>query len=158
MPQFDVSSFTAQLFWLTIVFGFLYFLVSKIIAPKAESILTARHNIVESNIEKAEFYSEKIKLLEIRRADGLDEINIKAQEIYDDAMRVLDSHLHEKEAQLENIFAQKKQKLIAEIQEYAHSFHMEEGRHCVNVASVIIYKITNKEADLKLLKNIYDKL
>ena len=62
MPQFDVSSFSSQLFWLAIVFAILYFIVSKFIAPKAESILTARNRYIEDDINYAEVYKKEAKM------------------------------------------------------------------------------------------------
>jgi len=54
MPQFDVSSFGTQLFWLTLVFGVLYIAISRIIAPKAESIMINRNRYLEENITASE--------------------------------------------------------------------------------------------------------
>ena len=65
MPQFDISSFSSQLFWLAIVFAVLYFIVSRFIAPKAESILTARNRCMEENISYAEDYKKRAKTLDI---------------------------------------------------------------------------------------------
>ena len=49
MPQFDPSSFTSQLFWLAICFGFLYFVMSKIFLPTVRDILKDRHNNINNN-------------------------------------------------------------------------------------------------------------
>jgi F-type H+-transporting ATPase subunit b len=49
MPQFDPSSYSSQLFWLTICFALLYFSMSKIFLPRIRDILKERNNVIEKD-------------------------------------------------------------------------------------------------------------
>jgi F-type H+-transporting ATPase subunit b len=49
MPQLDHSTFSSQLFWLSICFGLFYFSMSKIFLPKIRDILKDRHNNISNN-------------------------------------------------------------------------------------------------------------
>ncbi|OSQ39458.1 hypothetical protein [Thalassospira mesophila] len=53
MPQFDISSFPSQIFWLAVVFVVLYILMSKIALPKVGDVLERRHKTIEDNLGKA---------------------------------------------------------------------------------------------------------
>ena len=54
MPQLNPEFWISQIFWLTLVFGFLYLLLSKLILPKISDNLEARKSEIAENIEAAE--------------------------------------------------------------------------------------------------------
>lgn len=157
MPQFDVSSFSSQLFWLVVVFAFLYFLVSKFIAPKAESILTARNRCLEENIHHAEEYNNKAKLLDTSRLESLAEVNARVEDIQKQATEMLETHFNKQKDELAAILDRKRKKALSDINNYVDKFHSDEPESCISLAAFIIQKITDKPADLKLLEKIHRK-
>ncbi len=157
MPQFDVASFSSQLFWLAVVFAFLYFLVSKFIAPKAESILTARNRCLEENIRYAEEYNDKVKLIDISRLERLAEVNTRIEDMQKQATEMLEAHFNKQKDELAAILDRKRQKALNEINSYVDRFHSDEPKSCISLAAFIIQKVTNKPADLKLLEKIHGK-
>ena len=54
MPQLNTEFWVSQIFWLTIIFGSLYILLSKLVLPKISNNLEARKSQIAENIEKAE--------------------------------------------------------------------------------------------------------
>ena len=54
MPQLNPEFWISQIFWLTLVFGSLYVLLSKLILPKISDNLEARKSQITENIESAE--------------------------------------------------------------------------------------------------------
>ncbi len=54
MPQLNPEFWISQIFWLTVVFGSLYILLSKLILPKISNSLEARKSQITENIEAAE--------------------------------------------------------------------------------------------------------
>tara|TARA_B100001123_G_C15077687_1_gene934337 strand:- start:271 stop:858 length:588 start_codon:yes stop_codon:yes gene_type:complete len=54
MPQLNPEFWISQIFWLTLVFGTLYVLLSKFILPKISNNLEARKSQIMENIEAAE--------------------------------------------------------------------------------------------------------
>ena len=158
MPQFDVSSFSSQLFWLVTVFAFLYFLISKFIAPKAEWILTQRNSFLEENIDHAQEYSKKAKFIEALHKDKLDEVNAYVEDLNRQAVESMSSHFLHQKKELAIILDMKREKALAEIQGYVDKFHVDESISCIKLAAFIIHKVTNKEADIELLKKIHGKI
>ncbi len=157
MPQFDVSSFSSQLFWLAIVFALLYFIVSRFIAPKAEAILTARNRCLEDNINNANDYNDQAKTLDAARSTKLGEVNARVEDMQQQAIGALESHFQEQRDELKSALDTKKGKALAEINEYVDKFHIDEPESCISLAAFIIKKITNNPADIKLLKKIHKK-
>ena len=85
MPQLNPEFWISQIFWLTISFGILYILLSKLILPKISANLELRKSQIQENIEAAEKQrkNSEIKLKEY------DEIilksKLKAKNIFKDA-------------------------------------------------------------------------
>lgn len=157
MPQFDVSSFSSQLFWLAIVFAVLYFIISKFIAPKAESILTARNRCIEEDINYAEVYKKEATMLDMEKHEKLTEVNIKVEEMQQQAIKLLESHFAEQKEALSKTLDRKKEIYSEEITKYVNKFREGEPDACLRLAAFIIEKITDRPADLKRLKEIYSR-
>jgi F-type H+-transporting ATPase subunit b len=157
MPQFDVASFGPQLFWLVFVFGTLYLLVSKFIAPKAESILTARNRFLTENLSSAEDYNQKAAMLRDEIEAKLQEVNHVTEEMHIKTTMELDSHYERHKHELSLELQSKTEKALLEIDEMISTFHNREIGPCLNLASFIIEKITNKPVDSALLDKIHKK-
>ena len=54
MPQLNPEFWISQIFWLTLTFGILYIILSKLILPKISSNLELRKSQIQENIEAAE--------------------------------------------------------------------------------------------------------
>ena len=58
MPQLNPEFWISQIFWLTLTFGVLYVVLSKLILPKISSNLELRKSQIQENIEAAEKHRE----------------------------------------------------------------------------------------------------
>ena len=71
MPQLNPEFWISQIFWLTITFGFLYIILSKLILPKISANLETRKSQIMENIESAEKQrkdsEEKIKKANVKK-------------------------------------------------------------------------------------------
>ena len=59
MPQLNPEFWVSQIFWLTLTFGILYLVLSKLILPKISSNLEFRKSQISDNIEAAERQREE---------------------------------------------------------------------------------------------------
>ena len=59
MPQLEPSSFISQIFWLTITFLTLWFVMSFFIVPRITSIIDERQQKIGVDIQKAEKVNQK---------------------------------------------------------------------------------------------------
>ena len=59
MPQLNPEFWISQIFWLTLTFGILYIILSKLILPKISSNLELRKSQILENIEAAEKQREE---------------------------------------------------------------------------------------------------
>ena len=54
MPQFDVTSFDSQIFWLVISFGLLYFRMSTLVLPRIGNTIEAREAKIQGDLAAAQ--------------------------------------------------------------------------------------------------------
>ena len=54
MPQLNPEFWVSQIFWLTLTFGILYLVLSKLILPKISANLESRRLQISDNIEAAD--------------------------------------------------------------------------------------------------------
>ncbi len=53
MPQFDMSTFPSQLFWLTVMFVVLMILLSKVVMPRIEGVIESRESKIAGDLKRA---------------------------------------------------------------------------------------------------------
>ena len=53
LPQLDVATWPSQLFWLVVLFGAGYIVMSKLVTPRIGMVLEERRNALDGNLEKA---------------------------------------------------------------------------------------------------------
>ncbi len=63
LPQLDISTFPTQLFWLTVSFGLLYGLMSRVTLPRVDRLISERDATVASNLEEAERLRREAKIM-----------------------------------------------------------------------------------------------
>jgi len=85
MPQLNPEFWVSQIFWLTLTFGILYIVLSKIILPKISINLESRKSEIQENIEAAENQRHKSesKLLEYNKM--LSKSKLEAKNIFKEA-------------------------------------------------------------------------
>lgn len=158
MPQFDVIFFSSQFFWLAIIFSLLYLLVSRVIAPKAEYILTSRNRYLEENIEYADEYNTKVKTINEYKVTLLAEVNTQVEDIQKQAVKILETNFNAQKAEMEDSLIKKRERAIINMDKYMDEFRANQFDSSINLAAFIIHKITNKPADLKHLQKIHGKI
>lgn len=54
MPQFDITRFPSQIFWLVVSFAVLYFLMAKLVLPRIGSIVESRDAKIQADLDAAQ--------------------------------------------------------------------------------------------------------
>ena len=102
MPQLNPEFWVSQIFWLTLTFGILYIVLSKLILPKISANLELRKSQIQENIEAAEKQRESSEA----KLKEYDEIilksKLKAKNIFKDAREKALKDINSKKEILDN--------------------------------------------------------
>lgn len=93
MPQLNPEFWISQIFWLTITFGILYVVLSKLILPKIRDNLESRKSQILDNIEAAD----------------------KQREESDSKLKEYDEIISKSKTEAKNIFSQAREKSLKDI-------------------------------------------
>ena len=85
MPQLNPEFWISQIFWLTLTFGILYVVLSKLILPKISSNLELRKSQIQENIEAAEKQRESSESKLKEYDDVIQKSKLEAKNIFKDA-------------------------------------------------------------------------
>jgi len=102
MPQLNPEFWVSQIFWLTLTFGIMYVVLSKIILPKISVNLESRKSEIQENIEAAESQRQKSesKLLEYNKI--VSETKLEAKNIFKNVREKVIKDINSKKAILDN--------------------------------------------------------
>ena len=85
MPQLNPEFWISQIFWLTLTFGILYIVLSKLILPKISSNLELRKSQIQENIEAAEKQRESSESKLKEYDEIIQKSKLEAKNIFKDA-------------------------------------------------------------------------
>ena len=93
MPQLNPEYWISQIFWLTVVFGSLYMVLSKLILPKISDNLESRKAQIAENVDSAE----------------------KQRENSDQKIKEYDKIIHDAKIEAKNIFNKARENILRDI-------------------------------------------
>ena len=82
MPQFNVSNYTGQIFWMLISFGILFLWVKYFIFPLFHTIFNTRTLVIQKHLNQAEKINKKAEKL----AEDLQENHLLSEKKFSDTL------------------------------------------------------------------------
>lgn len=101
-PPFDVTTFAPQLVWLVVIFGLLYWLMSKIALPRVAEILEARRARIEGDLASASAAQEKASEAAAAYEKSVAEAKARAQDTVQKMRNEVSAKGEERRKQLED--------------------------------------------------------
>ncbi len=103
-PPFDPTTFSSQLFWLALTFGFFYLFMARAILPRIGNILEVRRDKISDDLVEAQRLKEEteasIAAYEQELAEARQKANNIAREASEKAKAAADSEREKVEAEL----------------------------------------------------------
>ena len=117
MPQLNPEFWISQIFWLTLTFGILYLVLSKLILPKISANLETRKSKILENIEAAEKYREESEQ-KIKEYDKIIQDNkIEAKNYFNQARKKILKDINLKKENLDKELNEEIKKAEIEIED-----------------------------------------
>jgi len=158
MPQLNPEFWISQIFWLTLTFGILYVLLSKLVLPKISANLELRKSQIQENIGAAENQREsgEIKLKEY------DEIILKskleAKNIFKDAKEKVLKSIKSKKETLDKQIDEEIKKAEKEISALKQSAPEKINKISIEASSELVKKLIGADVNNSSISAIVDDL
>ena len=116
MPQLNPEFWISQIFWLTLTFGILYIVLSKLILPKISANLELRKSQIQDNIEAAEKQRKDSESKLKEYDDIIFKSKLEAKNIFKDSREKVIKDINNKKETLENQINEEIKKVEKEIE------------------------------------------
>ena len=101
MPQLDPTYWASQVFWLTIIFSAIYFLIAKIFVPKIKGNIDARESQIRKDIDEANSLKEEADKKLQKYNSLIDEAKLEARKILSEGRKKINEDIQTKKDQIE---------------------------------------------------------
>ena len=158
MPQLNPEFWISQIFWLTLTFGILYIILSKLILPKISANLELRKSQIQENIEAAEKQRESSEA----KIKEYDEIILKskleAKNIFRKAREKVIKDINSKQNVLDKQIDEEIQKAEKEIQILKDNAPIKINKIAIETSSELLKKLIGAEVNNSSISAIVDDL
>lgn len=90
MPQFDITTYSSQIFWLILSFGILFLGLSRFIIPRFKAILLKRETLVDLDTIKTKNMHHQQQEQQKHRLDRLEKAQQKAHDLIKETVLEID--------------------------------------------------------------------
>ncbi len=147
MPQLNTEFWASQIFWLTIIFGSLYILLSKFVLPKISNNLEARKSQIAENIETAEEQRKESdqKLKDYEKI--INDAKIEAKNIFNQAREKILKDINNKKESVEKEIDEEINKAEKEILNFKKKSPEKINKIAIETSADLIKQIIGAEVN-----------
>ena len=158
MPQLNPEFWISQIFWLTLTFGILYVVLSKLILPKISANLELRKSQIQENIEAAEKQrkSSESKLKEYE--DIILKSKLEAKNIFKEAREKVLKNINSKRETLDKQIDEEIKKAEQEINVLKKSAPEKINKIAIETSSELVKKLIGAEINNSSISAIVNDL
>ena len=158
MPQLNPEFWISQIFWLSLTFGILYIVLSKIILPKISTNLELRKSQIQENIELAEKQRESSESKLKEYEDKILKSKQEANSIFKDAREKALRDINLKKEVLEKQIDEEIKKAEDEINILKKNAPEKINKIAIETSSEILKKLIGAEVNSSSISAIVDDL
>ena len=158
MPQLNPEFWISQIFWLTITFGLLYLILSKLILPKISANLETRKSKILENIEAAEKQREDSEAKLIKYYEIISKSKLGAKTIFNQAREKAFKDINTKKELLESQIDEEIKRAEKEIEDLRDSAPEKINKIAIETSFELIQKLIGTEVNNSSISAIVDDL
>ena len=158
MPQLNPEFWISQIFWLTLTFGTLYVILSKLILPKISANLETRKSQILENIEAAEEHREKSEQ-KIKEYNKIVQDNkIEAKNYFNQAREKILKDINLKKGNLDKELNEEIRKTEIEIEDLKNKAPEKINKIAIEVSTDLIQQLIGVEVNNSSISAIVNDL
>jgi len=158
MPQLNPEFWVSQIFWLTLTFGTLYLVLSKLILPKISSNLESRKSQILENIEAAEKQREDSETKIKEYEEIISKNKIDAKTIFNQAREKALKDINAKREVLDKQIDEEISKAEEEIKSLRKAAPEKINKIAIEISSELVQKLIGAEINNSSISAIVDDL
>ena len=158
MPQLNPEFWISQIFWLTLTFGILYIVLSKLILPKISANLELRKSQIQENIEAAEKQRKNSESKLKEYDDIIFKSKLEAKNIFKDAREKVLKNINSKRETLEKQIDEEIKKAEHEINVLKKSAPEKINKIAIETSSELVKKLIGAEVNNSSISAIVNDL
>ena len=158
MPQLNPEFWISQIFWLTLTFGVLYFVLSKLILPKISKNLESRKSQILENIEAAEKQREDSETKLKEYDEIISKSKLEAKNIFNQAREKVLKDINTKKDLLDKQIDDEINKVEKEIKAFRNSAPDKINKIAIETASELTQKLIGAGVNNSSISAIVDDL
>jgi F-type H+-transporting ATPase subunit b len=158
MPQLNPEFWVSQVFWLTLTFGILYVILSKLILPKISGNLELRKSQIQENIEAAEKQrvDSESKLKEYDKI--ISKNKLEAKNIFKDAREKVIKDINSKKETLDKQIDEEVKKAEQEINVLKKGAPEKINKMAIETSSELVKKLIGADVNNSSISAIVEDL
>ena len=158
MPQLNPEFWVSQIFWLTLTFGILYVVLSKLILPKISNNLESRKSQILENIEAAEKQKEDSEAKLEQYAEIISKSKLEAKNIFSQSREKVLKDISAKREVLDKQIDEEISKAEQEINTLRENAPDKINMIAIETSSELIQKLIGAEVNNSSISAIVDDL
>ena len=158
MPQLNPEFWVSQIFWLTLTFGILYVVLSKLILPKISANLELRKSQIQENIEAAEKQRESSEAKLKEYDDIILKSKLEANNIFKEARENVLKEINTKKETLDKQIDEEVKKVEKEINLLKKGASEKINKIAIETTSELLVKLIGTEVNNSSISAIVDDL
>ena len=158
MPQLNPEFWISQIFWLTLTFGILYLVLSKLILPKISANLETRKSQILENIEAAVKQREDSEMKLKEYEEIISKSKLEAKTIFNQAREKALKDINAKKEVLEGQIDEEISKAEEEIKTLRNGAPDKINKIAIETSSELIQKLIGAEVNNSSISAIVDDL
>jgi len=158
MPQLNPEFWISQIFWLTLSFGILYVILSKLILPKISANLELRKSQIQENIEAAEKQRENSEIKLKEYDDIVLKSKIEAKNIFKKAREKVNKDINSKKETLDKQIDAEIKKAEKEINVFKKTAPEKINKVAIETSSELIKKLIGADVNNSSISAIVEDL
>jgi len=158
MPQLNPEFWISQIFWLTLTFGILYIVLSKLILPKISDNLELRKSQIQENIEAAEKQRESSEAKLKEYNDIVSKSKLEANNIFKEARENVLKEINIKKETLDKQIDEEVKKVEQEINLLKKGASEKIIKIAIETTSELLVKLIGTKVNNSSISSIVDDL
>ena len=158
MPQLNPEFWISQIFWLTLTFGILYIVLSKLILPKISANLELRKSQIQENIEAAEKQRESSEAKLKEYDDIISKSKLQANNIFKEAKENILKEINFKKETLNKQIDEEVKKVEQEINLLKKGASEKINKIAIETTSELLAKLIGTKVNNSSISAIVDDL